>query len=391
MSENQWKQGADHWFFTGDPNATELQNRNAPEEAAMSTMTVRVYDFNQIEVNGDFQTQIFGTDEHNSVFVDGPNAAVRDIAVELRGGTLCIYQTNSTPIKTMKKVIVRIGIRQLKKLVQRGNGSIEAIQIKSNHLIIDSSGGGNIYLMGQVNLKTISQAGSGSINVFGVYASHLTIVTANQGGPVNVSGNINIRSIIHRGARDINIIGANSNGLNIYAEGSGKISVLGRANLCKVTLKDAVCVFVASVHSRRVDAQLSDHVTLGLSGFVKDFYATTSGTSFLGARFLCAEQVFATAYDQSHINVTASKKAFAQANQGSSIYFFGPASLLSSFTSGKAVVLAMNERNLCNAHSEYRPYAYTYSHQGETIAYTYPSQVSHRAIHRSKIKQPASA
>src|SRR5687768_1922955 len=67
-SPNGWTQGADRWFFSGEPNQTELDNRRAPFAASVSTMMVKVPNFSNIRVNGDFQVQIFGTYDHNSVY-----------------------------------------------------------------------------------------------------------------------------------------------------------------------------------------------------------------------------------------------------------------------------------------------------------------------------------
>src|SRR5436190_9966626 len=73
VSPMPWTLGADRWFVTGDPNATELQNRAAPYSVAMSTVNVKVPDFVNVKVVGNFEVQIFGTYNPNTVYVYGPN------------------------------------------------------------------------------------------------------------------------------------------------------------------------------------------------------------------------------------------------------------------------------------------------------------------------------
>src|SRR3990167_1997619 len=172
----RWTFGADNWFLTGDANETEMANRYAPYSAAISTMRVRAPYFTDIKSNGDFQVQIFGTDGLNSVFVYGPNAGVRNVVVEVHGNTLCLGQMR--PASLMHRVIIRIGIRRLHHLIQRGCGRIEGRQIYSDALFVTATGSGNIYLAGNINLLRVENWGNASINLFHVYAPCLDINTS---------------------------------------------------------------------------------------------------------------------------------------------------------------------------------------------------------------------
>lgn len=385
-SSNGWTKGADRWFLAGEPNAAELMNRGAPYSDAISTMIVRVPDeINEIRTGGAYQVQIFGTDDHASLFILGPNEGVRGVAVAIQGNKLSLHQTEYVSPSVMKRVIVRIGIRSLNTLTQMGCGPIEAVRIRSTNLCIEALSGacGNIYLSGNVNLKRLSQAGSGSINVFGANTSALNITTSGS-GTVNVIGNVGLKSITHHGSNDINIIGARSDGLNIDTDGSGKVGINGRVNLKKVQAKDKACVYIYPVNSDRIDASAYDNAQIGLAGYTHDLYVNTFDSSHFAGRYLCAQNAYVRAKDQSHVNVTASNKIFAEADKNSSIYFFGPANLLSQFTSDDARIIPMNERNWCNFNSEYRPYSYTYAHRGETVLYTYkPEELSYRGRSRS--------
>lgn len=219
----RWTKGADTWFLTADANSTEIANRHATSSAAITTSQVQVPDsITQLSIDGAFQTQIFGTDEHTSAFVFGPNAGVRNVAIDVRGNKVYVYQTDFVPPDIMKKVIVRIGIKNLTKLTQRGPGSIEAIRIWSKQLAIDTTppACGDIYLSGKFNLQRIIQGGTGKINLFGADTSHLDVKTFG-GGAVNINGRVGVRSIEHHGATDITIIGADSPSLTIDADGCG--------------------------------------------------------------------------------------------------------------------------------------------------------------------------
>lgn len=340
-----WVRGADRWFLTGDPNSAELANRNAPYSAAISTMMIHVPNFHFIQSNGDFQVQIFGTYGANSVFIYGPNEAVRETTVEMRGNTLCIGQTKRSSYN-MRKVIIRIGVNQLNGLTQLGRGCIEGIQIHSNGLFINTIGNGNIYLRGNVNLQRVTNAGRGSVNVFGANTSALDIKTTGTGS-VNISGNVGVRQIHHYNRNDINIIGAYSNGLKIYTEGTGKIGIRGsRINLCNVVTRGNTCVYVIGVGAGSLYAYAYDASRIGVSGATDNLYVDTYKSARFEGRYLCARSAFVRAHDWSHINVTATDKIFAAATQNASVYFFGSPTIMSQFVNGNGVVIPIWYENM---------------------------------------------
>jgi len=361
---NQWARGADNWFMTGDPNATELADRNAPYAAAISTMAVRVPEFANIKSNGDFQVQLFGTYGPNSVYVYGPNNAVRSVIVEVRGNTLCITMAKNAP-RNIRKVIIRIGVNQLNNLVQLGCGPIEGIQLHSNRLFVTSAGKGNIYLAGPMNLARVLATSSGSVSVFGARTPMLDIKTGGA-ATVNVGGNIGIRSITHHGIGNINIIGANTDGLRIYADGRGKIGIRGHVNLRTVKARDKTCVYVCNVNSRSLYTWVSDDARVGLAGSAENLYVDTTKRSRFEGHTLCAANAFVRAHDASHINVTASNKIFAAATENGSVYFFGSPNLMSQFVSGLGVVIPIWSDNaaICPV-VNLAPYSY----KGENIPY----------------------
>lgn len=339
-----WLRGSDRWFLTGSPNGTELMNRHAPYDAAISTMMVKVPDFTHIQSNGDFQVQIFGTYGPNSVYVYGPNDGVRQITVEVRNGVLCINQTKNASYN-VRRVIIRIGINNFRGLIQLGRGCIEGIQLHSRALTVTSAGSGNIYLAGNMNLHRVMSNSSGSVTVLGANTRALDITTRGVGN-VNIMGQVGVRQISHFGNNNINIIGANSHVLNVYAEGKGKIGIAGSVNLCKVVAKQNTCVYVMDARSGSLYAYAYDRARIGVSGSADHLYVDTYQAARFEGRYLCAMSAFVRAHQSSHINVTAAQKIFAAATQDASVYFFGTPNVLSQFVSGNGVVMPIWYENM---------------------------------------------
>lgn len=335
---SKWLQGSDAWFMNGNPYVQVKYL--APYSVAMSNMSVNVSDFTNIKTNGNFQVQIYGTQGNNCVTVDGPNSAVRAVKVEVIGNMLCITQAEKAP-SNMRQVIVRIGVRQLNNLVQMGGGPVEGLRLFSNGLNVTSSGCGNVYLSGNLNVHRITSTNKGSVIVFGANTSMLDIKTTGA-GCVKVSGNIALRTITHgnKASGDISIIGANGNcETRIYAQGRGKISINGRVNIREVRASGHTCVYAYPVNSGGLYVYTYDSAKVGLAGSSINLFVDTSGSSIFYGRYLCVRDAYVRAHDWSHVNVTASNKVFAAATQNSSVYFFGSPSIMSQFVSANGVVI----------------------------------------------------
>lgn len=381
----QWMSGADRWFMTGDPSAIEMADRVAPSVVAMSTMQVKVPDFTNIKVDGAFQVQIFGTYECNSVYLYGPNEAVRDVSVEYRNGTLFVHQVKQS--RMMRNVIVRIGVQNLHTLTQLGCGTIEAIQIRSTALCIYASANstGNIYLSGNVNLWRVIHFGRGSINVWGANTPQLDIYSSGFGA-LNICGNVGVRSITHHQRGEINIIGVNTDSLKINTDGSGKIGLQGVMNIRQVCARGNTCVFAYTSNSASIYAYAYDHAVIGIAGCTEDLTVETSGSARFYGRYLCAQNAFVRARNTSHINVSAANKIFASAINSSSVYFFGTPNNLSQFISGNGVVIPMwnGVSNGCVVPRRIVYKGEAYSYKGEVRPVTVRSVA--RRWHRAYVK-----
>ncbi len=368
---NRWTAGSDNWFMTGDPNGTEIADQNAPYAAAISTMSVKVPEFVNIKSNGDFQVQLFGTYGPDSVYVYGPNDAVRSVIIEVRNNTLCISMAKNAP-RSIRKVIIRIGVNQLSNLIQLGCGSIEGIQMHSAGLSVMSRGKGNIYLAGPMNLRRVDAINAGSVSVFGARTPVLDIRTGGAAS-VNVSGNVGVRSITHHGVGNVNIIGANTDGLRIYTDGKGKIGIRGQANVRMIKALDNTCVYICNSNSSGVYVWEGNNARVGMAGAADSLYVDTKNYSRFEGRNLCANNGFVRAHDASHINVTATNKLFAAATENGSVYFFGSPNMMSQFVSGLGVVIPIWSENasICPVET-LAPVSYkgeNISYKGENISY----------------------
>jgi hypothetical protein len=400
VSSTHWVKEADTWFLTGEPNAIEEANRHAADSSAISTMIVRVPDVTNIKVNGAFQVQIFGSDDdHNRVYIYGPNVGVRQTAVDVFGDTLYLHQRENVS-RSMSRVIVRVGIADLHHLTQLGRGSIEGRQLYSDTMNITAKGSGNIYLMGDIDLQRITQTGIGSVTVMGARTPALDIYASSPStkGAVNVSGEVGVQSINHTGEGDVNIIGAKSDFLKINTAGKGKISVYGRANVEEVIARDDTRVYLYRVRGYSLHLHAYDNARIGLAGSTRDLYVDACRAARYEGRYLYAQNAYVRAHDWAHINVSARNKIFASATENSSVYFFGTPLLLSQFIDGNGTIIPISAsyvqplpRVYKRAHRYVRLLCHRSSYyKGDVIDYSTAPYYSSRHGHRGhRIKRRA--
>jgi len=333
----KWKKHADNWLWFGGANEVEQMNRRAPYSDAISTMMVKVPDFTQIKVNGDFQVQLDGRFQHNSVYLLGPNEEIRRVVVEVKDHTLDIHRVvekNEDP----RHVIVRIAIHNLQNLVQNGEGKIEGRFIRANPLTLTSTGSGPIVLVGKINVKQVDQMGSGDITLLGAYTPYLKIDSTGSGA-VNISGRVGVESITHKGTGDINIIGADTNSLSIWATGAGKIGIQGIANVKKIDASGDAHVYLYFVKSKDLYVYLQDRANVGLAGETKALYVDAKNSSVFAGSYLRSKYTYVRARQWAHINAAADERAFAAADDNSSVYLIGLPDVISPYVNDNAVII----------------------------------------------------
>lgn len=334
---SQWRKHADNWLWFGTANSTELANRNAPYSSAMSTMMVRVPDFTKIKVDGDFQVQLDGRFQHNSVYLLGPNEEIRQVVVNVKDRTLDIHRQvdkNQDP----QHVIVRIAIHNLQGLTKNGSGKVEGRFIRANPLTLNVAGSGDVILTGRINVKHIDQSGTGDITILGAYTPFLNIASSGK-GTLNISGRVGVSAISHTGIGDINIIGADTNSLTMTAVGSGKIGIRGIANLKQISAGGNAHVYLDCIRSKNVYVYLGDKAIVGLAGQTKSLYVEAKDSSLFAGRSLRSKYTYVRARHWAHINATADDRAFAAADDNSSVYLIGRPEVISPYVNDNAVVI----------------------------------------------------
>lgn len=337
---NNWIKHADPWFLTGEPNLTQQQSETAPFYKAITTSTVRVSDFNSIVIFGDFQVQIVGGQTHNSVYIFGPNADAQHVFVTTNGNKIILRQSEK-PTGTMRNVIVRIGIRNLRTLENLGNSLVMGRTIVSDKLRILSSGAGSILLDGNMNLKIVQQTGAGTITVLGAHTPKLELMVPGNGN-VNISGHIGVESILHTGNGTVNILGADSDNLCINTAGAGLTTVHGYVNLKRVLAENSSQVYVYGVFSKQLNVMTKAKAIVGLAGSAANLNVETCNTSCFLGQYLRSATVYVSTRDQSHADVTADQKIFAAAANQSGILYYGSNAILSKFISQQATILTVS-------------------------------------------------
>lgn len=331
----QWKKHADNWLWFGTPNAVERADRSAPYSEAMSTMMVRVPDFTQVRVNGDFDVQLDGRFQHNSVYLLGPNEEMRQVAVEVKDHVLDIHRVD---VQDPKHVIVRIAIHNLQGLIQNGSGKVEGRFLRANPLNLTSAGSGAVILTGKINVQHIDQLGTGDITILGAYTPLLKITSSGKGA-LNINGRVGVESITHTGSGDINIIGADTNALSVWTSGSGKLGIKGIVNLKQLTASDNTSVYIYMVKSKDVYVYVRDKAMVGLAGQTKTLYIDAKGSSTFAGTYLQSQYTYARAREWAHINAGAEDRAFAAADNNSSIYIIGWPNVISPYVNDNAVIV----------------------------------------------------
>jgi len=310
----------------------------------LSMMKTRIPDcITHIVVNGNFFVQIEGEQDHNTLAVVGSNASVREVSVKVINHTLYLEQDCGKSLCSMEMpAVVHLGIGKLDELLQAGNGDIIGKNIVSSHLNIVSTGQGNVFLSGEMNVTDIQQWGNGVTSILGAYTHCLNILVRSN-GTVNLTGKVGVQSINKTGCGEINILGVTSNSLDIFSSGSGMINLIGCAtNLHKLIATGNSSVYLNSANSNNMYVIEHDNAQVGIAGNINNLNVKTSNYSRFQGRYLHSRSAYVTTQDYSHANILASRKAFAAAYGDSSIYFFGHRNILSYYINGRGRVVAVS-------------------------------------------------
>lgn len=337
---DNWLKNADPWFLTGKPNQIQLNAAKASAVSAMTTSSIQVPDFTHLSVMGDFQVQIVGGQDRNSVYVYGPNALTNQVSVSFFQGALMVKQQGELK-GNMQNVIVRIGVRNLHSIVNMGNSLILGRTIMSDKLMISASGNGSIMLAGNMNVTKINQTGSGTITVIGAYSPKLDINVKGPGN-VNVSGQVGIENLTHEGVGAVNIIGADTDSLCIKAVGKGITTVFGYVNLKELSADNSQ-VYVFWVYSNQANITQKGKSVVGLAGSAGSINVDLSNESCYLGQYMRSCTAYIKTKGSSHADVAADLKIFVSAVDKSTIYYFGSPEILSRYTRQQGFVVAIGQ------------------------------------------------
>ena len=339
LDPNIWTKNADKWFYTDQPRDLNEYGVNAPANAAITAMMVRVPQFNSIVVSGPYRIEIYGRQMRNSLYILGPNEAARHVAVEIKGSVLNIHPASDCTKSSCgnDQVIVRIGMNELNNLVVNGTNFVEGKDITSRNLTVKSNGNNQVLLTGIMNVTCVTQSGAGTISIIGAYSPNLDLF--DYKGNINISGHVGVRNIVKQGAGCINVIGMDTDSLKINSTGSGIVALAGYANLRKAVVKQSSHVYLYWVNSNGIYITLGDSARLGLAGSAKNIELQASGSSRFEGKYLHADSMYVTTRDTAHANVYPQSKLFANASEYSSIYFFGSPNVVSRYTNGSGIIV----------------------------------------------------
>lgn len=365
-SPTSWAQGASPWFRAGGKTPPEMREEKSLTDNSLSETVVKVKDFNCIKIEGDFYVQLVGSKDTGHVTIIGPNDAARSISVRANNGVLYVRQVGKHP-QFIKRVKVIIPVNELKVLEHHGDGNVEGIKLVSKGMTVTNSGQGCVFLGGDLNVKCVDVRGQGSVTIFTI-ESYGTEIKSSGSGFVNIYGSrqILLRSIKHTGLADINVINATSNGLVINAKGKGKIGIKGRVNIREIRAEDEMCVFVLSSSSAQPCIYISGNAKVGIDGQAGALYVYGSGKSFFWGKDLVANELYVRTSGYAHANVMATEKAWANALDYSTIYYYGDPMILSAFEKGSGTVITLGDPQPVSYKRRHRDYKGEYrDYKGE--------------------------
>lgn len=233
--------------------------------------------FTQVNINGNFRVWIY-RQAHDSVYVVGPPHADTSQAItEVRDNTLYIYTCTDC---SMEHLTIYIGMRNLHDLTVFGDADVD------------------------------------------------------------VSGCLGPNSVTHIGDGTINIVGADSRSLQVTAGKNGLTKIIGRLNLNCVTAYNNSRVYLYRINGTPASIITRDNADVGLAGGSVDLTVDAEGHSFFEGRNLLTDTVNVKTRGWSHANVASSGRIFAAALDNSSIYYFAPSNIVTSYTEKNGTVLS---------------------------------------------------
>lgn len=336
-----WEKYAGSWYLTGEPLEMSSYVKQAPWRETMTEMNVHVPNFTNVMITGNYQVQIMGGEDANSVSIVGSNAALREAAVFVNDATntLVISQVPK-PTVPCQSVIIRIGIQDLNKLILKGGASAWGTNITSTHLAIAALGRSTVYMKGRINLIAAVATGVSNITMLGVIAPCVS-VKATGASSIRLAGRIGIQKLINYGNGEVTIYGADSDGLDIQTAGGGITRVVGQVNLRKVNARGMSRVYVFYAQSKNVFVKVCDRATVAIAGCIGNLVVSVKDYGLFLGKNLLSQIAYVKTCNNAHANISAQIRFFGHARDDSTIYYFGSPETASRFTTQNGRILTL--------------------------------------------------
>lgn len=345
LNHKLWTSNVDPWYHKRERDPITYQRIYDPIAQEMIQVQQKIPFFTNISINGNYRIQIVGHQERNSVQFSGTKTAKRLLSLDIRNQTLyiqpapeCIKNSTERCKGDNTQVTIRIGINNLRSIINVGNSSITGKYITSDALTIRSVGNSNILLNGRMKLTEVNNFGCGTITILGAYSSCVDI-NVTQCGTVNIAGRVGLHAISNADKGNINVIGGYSGDTIINAKGASTTKIGGMVNLKSINTYDNSHVYLYWVKSNNVTVRESGNSCVGLAGYTTNLSVETFGSSGFQGKCLRTWSTYIRTHGSSHANISADKKVFAEANGNSSIYYYGRPSVISRFLSQNGAII----------------------------------------------------
>lgn len=338
---NLWLKNADNWFVTGNPNKLEksLNKAQAARAEDIVAQTLLRSSFNEIVVAGNFQVQIIGGQAKDSISAYGPRDLLKALKIESIGHKISILPAEG--VINLDRVIVRIGIKNLRKLTNLGAGDILGRGVTSKALMVTLQGSGNIYLGGNMNLKQVNQLGMGTITIIGAFTPSL-FIEAPGDGLINISGRVGIQSIHQTGNGCIRIIGADSDSLCINTFAAGRIEVVGTVNLQELKARGRSRIYMTCLRSSQLKVLAQNSAHVAFAGIAVQAHVYVADEARFSGQYLKTENMFVNTKNKAQANVSAYHEVFVSAQDQSQVYYYGQRTQMNNQISVNARVISLD-------------------------------------------------
>lgn len=255
--------------------------------------------FNAIDIAGDIRVEIINGQTQPSLQLIGDSNSLKQAYASVKEGILYLSTTGDSTAPM--RLLARVSSCSLNQLNYTGSGHVIGANL-TGPLTVISKGSGTLILSGDdINLRRLTTAGTGNVNILGINSGLLDI-DDNGSGKVNLEGNMVLQNLVYNSDAPLSISWVNSTNVNITGNGRGRIFLAGNAG--------------------QIAANVSDH-------------------AYLDAKYLRAKRGFIQTQDSARADVWTQCALNTLAKGGSTIYYYNDPPMLNNYTKPPGTVLSM--------------------------------------------------